>query len=280
MIPYMESEVARSVRGPNLKYGGSTSSDSGAHLDASGVGRTVRKWVEKSGLSNAVIARRAGVSSSTLHRVLNDQVDPSVGTLREIAIACGQDLRLAVRPPADPAAAAAARVLLEDGYVPFLPDAALWIDRLRRQAGDNPIEIVEIAGRASAPLLRPTSRLYASPIEVGRVASAGQASGGQWALSGMAGLRLPGLFERLPTPTILWCEDARRVEQLLADADLTKATRVERTQLAIVEGDPGLFTNSFEHERVRYVAPIQILLDSFSIGGVVSDIARREAQSW
>lgn len=42
----------------------------------------------------------------------------------------------------------------------------------------------------------------------------------------------------------------------------------------------------FLHEREplnfgeRYVAPIQILLDGSAIGGVVADIARREAQSW
>jgi transcriptional regulator with XRE-family HTH domain len=242
------------------------------------VGSIVRRWVKKSGLSAPTIARRAGVSTSTLHRVQHNQVDPSVGTLREIAVACGHHLALATRPLADPAAAA--RFLLEDGYEPSLPDVELWVERLSRQAGDDPVQIVETAGRASAPLHRHTSKLYASPIEVGRVASAGEASGGSWALSGMAGLKLPGLWERLPTPTIVWCEDVRRVEQLLADADLIRATRPERTTLALVEADPALFTHSFEQDRVQYAAPIQIVLDSFSIGGVIGDIARREAQTW
>jgi hypothetical protein len=72
----------------------------------------------------------------------------------------------------------------------------------------------------------------------------------------------------------------RRVGQLLADADLPRATRPQRTSLAIVEADAALFTNSFEKNRVRYVAPIQIVLDGFAIGGVVADIARREVQTW
>ncbi|MGH3303436.1 MAG: helix-turn-helix domain-containing protein [Streptosporangiaceae bacterium] len=251
----------------------------GAHLPGD-IGITVRSWVKGSQLSASVVARRAGVSGSTLHRVLNDQVDPSIGTLREIAVACGVGLTLDTGPLADAAAAAAARVILEDGYSPSLPDADLWVERLGRQVGYDPVQIVEAAGRASSPLLRAGSRLLAGPVEVGRVASAGEASGGQWALSGLAGFRLPGLWERLPAPTILWCEDVRHVEQLLADADLPRVTRPQRTSLAIVEADSALFTNSFEKDRVRYVAPIQILLDGFAIGGVVADIARREAQSW
>ena len=244
------------------------------------IGTTVHSWVKRSSLSASAVARRAGVSNSTLYRVLNDQVDPSIGTLREIAVACGVGLTLNTGPLTDAAAAAAARVILEDGYCPSLPGVELWVERLRRQVGDDPVQIVEAAGRASSPLLRPGSQLLAGPVEVGRVASAGQASGGQWALSGLAGFRLPGLWERLPAPTILWCEDVRRIGQLLADADLPRATRPQRTSLAIVEADSALFTNSFEKDRVRYVAPIQILLDGFAIGGVVADIARREAQTW
>jgi transcriptional regulator with XRE-family HTH domain len=244
------------------------------------IGTTVRSWVKRSRLSASAVARRAGVSSSTLHRILKDQLDPSIGTLREIAVACGVGLTLNAGPLADAAAAAAARVILEDGYCPSLPGVDLWVERLRRQVGDDPVQIVEAAGRASSPLLRPGSQLLAGPVEVGRVASAGQASGGQWALSGLAGFRLPGLWERLPAPSILWCEDVRRIGQLLADADLPRATRPQRTSLAIVEADSALFTNSFEKDRVRYVAPIQILLDGFAIGGVVADMARREAQSW
>ncbi|MGO9193234.1 MAG: helix-turn-helix domain-containing protein, partial [Streptosporangiaceae bacterium] len=42
----------------------------------------VHGWLESSGLSPAAAARRAGVSASTMHRILNDLVDPSVGTLQ------------------------------------------------------------------------------------------------------------------------------------------------------------------------------------------------------
>lgn len=250
-----------------------------AARSANGVGEVVRAWVERSGRSALALSRQAGVSSSTLHRVMHDQVDPSIGTLREIAFACGVSLDVAARPLADPLAAAAARSVLEEGYEPPSPVEA-WVARLRRQAGDDPVELVAKAGRASAPLLRPGTLLFAGAFEVGRVASAGEASGGRWALSGLAGFSLPGLWDRLPTPTILWCEDVRRVEQLLADADLQRATRPERAALAIAEADESLFFNSFEKDQVRYVAPIQILLDGFALGGAAAEFARREAQSW
>lgn len=240
---------------------------------------TVRTWVARSGLTAQAIAKRAGVSSSTLHRVLHNQVDPSLGTLNEIAIACGLNLDLATHPLGDPAAAAAARTQLEDDYEPSLPVAA-WIGRLDRQVGDDPVKTVEAAGIASSPLLRPSTVLYTDVFEVGRVASAGAASGGRWALSGMPGFALPGLWEQLPAPAIMWCEDVKRVEQLLADTNPTRTSRPKRAKLAIARADDALFTNGFEHERVQYVAPIQLLIDGFSIGGVIADIARREAMSW
>jgi transcriptional regulator with XRE-family HTH domain len=135
-------------------YGGAPRPSTHGEQRLGGVAGGVRGWVELSRFSASVVARRAGVSNSTLHRVMNDQVDPSIGTLREIAVACEVELALNTRPLADAAAAAAARVILEAGYLPSLPAVDLWIKRLGRQAGDDPIQIVEAAGRASSPLLR------------------------------------------------------------------------------------------------------------------------------
>lgn len=267
------------VRG-TLEVMDATEDASAVELRLAGLGAAVQGWVAASGSTAAAVARRAGVSGSTMHRVLNDQVDPSVGTLREIAVACGLQLVTSTEPLADPAAAAAARLMLEDGYAPSVPGTDQWVHRLTRQAGDDPVEIVAAAGQASAPLARDGSRLLAGQVTVGRVASAGAASGGNWALSGLAGFRLPGLWEQLPAPSILWCEDVRRVDQLLADAGLRPTARAGRASLAIVAADKNLFTGSFEREKVRYAAPIQLLLDGFSIGGELAGLARREAQAW
>jgi transcriptional regulator with XRE-family HTH domain len=241
----------------------------------------VRGWLLEAGLNAATAARRAGVSASTLHRILADQVDPSVGTLREIAIGCGADLSISSRAISDWRAASAARSMLEEGYVVPEIEIAEWQSRLTRLAeGDNPIELVSAAARASAPLHRDGAVWYDGTMTVGSVASAGDASGGQWALSGAAGLYLPGLGELTPAITVLWCSDVRAVSQLLAASDVRTTDRVDRVTLVVVRGESELFEGSFTRGLVHYAAPIQIIIDCLSLGGAVASDAREEAMTW
>jgi transcriptional regulator with XRE-family HTH domain len=245
------------------------------------IGDIVREWLLESGLNAATAARRAGVSASTLHRILTDQVDPSVGTLREIAIGCGEDLSISSRMISDWRAAAAARSMLEEGYSVPEVEIADWRDRLTRLAeGNDPIEIVTAAAHASAPLHRDGAAWYTGTMTIGSVASAGDASGGQWALSGAAGLHLPELGELTPAITVLWCSEVRLVSQLLAASDVPTTDRIDRVTLAVVRGELELFEGSFTRGLVHYAAPIQIVIDCLSLGGVVANEAREEAMTW
>lgn len=243
---------------------------------------TVRDWLAASGLSSAAAARRAGVSASTLHRILNAQVDPSVGTLREIGFACGVQMDLASRHLSDPLAAAAARAMLEEGYQsPDDSEVEAWQHRLLRTVpSDSPVEIVKAAALAASPAERPAAVLLAGELALARVASAGDASAGRWAVSGAAGLYLPPINAAAPPLTILWCEDTRRVLHLMADTDLRLTERRERASLAVIPAEPELFAGSFAKGIVRYAAPIQIILDCISLGGSVADDAISEAYSW
>jgi gp16 family phage-associated protein len=242
----------------------------------------VRGWLAASGLTAATVARRAGVSASTLHRVLNGRVDPSVGTLREIALACGIEMELTARPLSDPHASAAARAMLESGYKPPQDrEVAAWQERLVRMAeSDSPVDVVKAAATASSPLLRPGAILLFGELPLARIASAGDAANGRWAISGAAGLYLPLPSAAAPAVTILWCEDVRRVIQLLAETDLRQTHRLDRAVLAVIAGEPELFSGSFTEGIVRYAAPIQIILDCLSQAGTVADDALREAMSW
>jgi transcriptional regulator with XRE-family HTH domain len=246
------------------------------------VAPVVRGWLESSGLSPAAAARRAGVSASTVHRILNDLVDPSVGTLHEIALACGVQVDLTARPLSDPRAAAAARALLERGYQPPSgPGVTAWQERLRRMAGStDPVDLVRSAAVASGPLRRPGAVLLNGEVALVRVASAGDASKGQWAISGAAGLRLPPPSAAVPPVTILWCEDVRTVMHLLADTELRQSHRPGRTVLAVIAAEPELFAGSFTEGIIRYAAPIQIILDCVGQGGALADEAIEEAMSW
>lgn len=247
-------------------------------------GNLVREWLSGAGVNASTAARRAGVSASTLHRILTGQVDPSTGTLREIAIGCGVDLSLVTRPLSDWRAAAAARLMLEEGYI--TPDdsdgqIAAWASRLIRLARtDNAVEIVAAAAQASAPMYRAVALWYEGTASVGRIASAGDASGGSWALSGAAGLYLPESGESAPPVTILWCSDVRVASQMLAGGEMRAIDRLERATLVVVQGETELFAGSFTRGLVRYAAPIQIMLDCISLGGAVASDAREEVMSW
>lgn len=242
----------------------------------------VHGWLESSGLSPAAAARRAGVSASTMHRILNNLVDPSVGTLYEIALACGIQIDLTARPLSDARAAAAARALLEGGYEPPQdPSVTAWRERLHRMAASgDPVDIVKSAAIASGPLYRPGAALLHGEVTLARVASAGDAAKGRWAISGAAGLYLPPPSAAVPPVTILWCEDVRAVTHLLADAELRQSQRPDRAVLAVIAAEPQLFTGSFTEGIVRYAAPIQIILDCVGQGGALADDAIEEAMSW
>lgn len=244
--------------------------------------KTVGGLLEMSGLCASSVASRAGVSRSTLHRILHGQVDPSLGTLQEIAIACGAKLDLVIRPLSDPCAAAAARSVLEEGYEPPAGTGlTAWQERLSRLAGsDEPIEIVKVAAEASSPLYRPGVALFSGAVPLARLASAGDASRGRWAVSGAAGLYLPSPSEAPPRVTILWCEDVRATTHLLADSDLRSTKRVDSATVALVAAEPELFAGSFSHGLIQYAAPIQIVLDCISQGGAVALDAIKEATSW
>lgn len=241
-------------------------------------------WLQKSGTTPAATARRAGVSASTLHRVLNGQVDPLVSTLREIALACGLELELVTHPSRDPLAAIAVRAMLEDGYQPpehTATELAEWKQRLVRWAGeDNPLQLVEVAARMSAPARRRDAAFFSGTATLGRIASVGDAASGCWALSGAAGLYLPDLSDQIPLTTFLWCDEVRNVLHLLADTELRRTERSDRAVLVVVEGEPELFTGSFALGLVQYVAPIQIMIDCLSLGGQVADDARKEMSTW
>jgi hypothetical protein len=106
------------------------------------------------------------------------------------ALACGIQIDLAARPLSDPRAAAAARALLEDGYEPPTDlGVTAWQERLPRMAANGgPLEIVKTAASASGPLRRPGAVLLQGEVALARVASAGDASKGRWAISGAAAL--------------------------------------------------------------------------------------------
>lgn len=253
--------------------------DTVPYMEASGsIAEQVDTWLSQSTLSAAQIAARAGVSGSTVHRIRNGLVDPSVGTLRDIAIACGLSIDIASRPLSDALAAEAARSILEEGFTPT-SDVSDWKARLTRST-HTPREILRAASEAANPLARPGAKHFAGKVTTGLLASAGSMSGGDWAVSGTAGLILPvERQEAVDGHNLLWVADADSATKLIR-ASLREVPHPAAAQLTVIAADNWLFQNSFEHESVRYPAPIQIMLDCLAIGDTTSQRAEEIVGEW
>ncbi len=240
----------------------------------------IAAWVRRSGLTKSAVSALSGASLSTIHRIQNQQTDPQLGTLRELAIACGLDLDVHVRPLADPYAAQAVRMLLETGFSPDNQRKAdEWICRFERAQLSTPFDLLKAAGRSVGLLHLSSPSTYlrgaATPL---RLASAGDASGGQWALSGKSHLELAAARE-LFGQQVIWAEDAGRVVSNLRDS-LTVARSASTATVIVAQATPALFQQFFTHERINYVTPVQSLIDGLSLGGILADTATDIAQEW
>lgn len=238
------------------------------------------------GLSAVEYARRAGVNRTTIHRIAVGAVDPSLGTLRELAIAHGYDLRVELRPLSDPLAAAALRHLLDPAFEHLTPaevdpasadEVERWIERLNRI---NDVDDAAITAGRAASLLHRDGAVYLRGDNSGlRLASAGDASNQRWAISGAAALPTFGEAP-IAAPSVLWvAEDAKAAADLLRDTHLL-VEHAASAHVVVARAHPSVFVDDVERSRVNYVAPIQFLLDAFGFEGALDEAALRLRDTW
>lgn len=229
------------------------------------------------------IARRAGVNRSTIHRIAAGRVDPALATLRELAIVHGMDLDISLVPLSDPDAASAARYLLDAASVEIelSPGIREWIERLNRlgrEEGIDPYLVLATAARASSLLHRRGARLFRGEAGALRLASAGDAAGGDWAVSGKAAIEF-GREGDARGPSVLWVDDVARASRLFADTHKPVVSPLN-AHVIVAEANPTVFTDAYTAGAVRYVAPIQMLLDCIGFGGELEAAAETIAQRW
>lgn len=99
---------------------------------------TAREIVVRSGLSQAELARRAGMPRSVVNAYVRGKREPGADALARLAAAGGLELRLAPRePPVDPERAS--RILVQvlelAEALPFRPRPELEYPRLRDRVG-------------------------------------------------------------------------------------------------------------------------------------------------
>lgn len=245
----------------------------------------IDELLESSGLSKSALAARSGLARSTQYRIRDGLVDPTVGTLRELALAAGFELDLSLSPLSDPDAARAARVILDPLFAASYEllegtkGVDEWIERLRRwvPSGD-PVEIVHQAGMSSSLLRRRGAVFLRGHVTELKLASAGDFAKQQWLLSGAAVIdRIGEPSERGDLPYVVHCSDPHRFERLL---DNMETIRPEKANLIIAAYTDGVGVDSWEDGKIKLVAPVQGLIDSFGIGGPLATAAAHIARSW
>lgn len=241
----------------------------------------VSEILQLASLTRSEIARRSGVHRSTLYRPKNDGSDHRLSTVREIALACGFDVDISLRPTCDPAASDAGRLML-DTEVPGVDDPTVleWISRLDRYAGDDPLRVAQEAGKASSLLPRTHGVTFmVGQFTADRLASAGYASNQVWALSGTPVLEsFTGEGDTDPL-AIIWCQNPRPISQLLAD---TGQTVSNPTKASLVIATAGILTltGCVDLDGIRMVSPVQGIIDCMGLRERDRVAATEIAREW
>jgi transcriptional regulator with XRE-family HTH domain len=233
-------------------------------------------------MSDVELSRRSGVSRSTLHRIETGAASPTLRTLRELAIAAGVDIDVSIKPLSDPSAGRAARFLLDSQFrdTPPMRQDRDWMERLTRVSGVDPEQILAQAGHASSLLHAPSTMAIKQSFPPLRLASAGDATGQPWALSGRAGLSAlsaPGV-DVLSGPDVLYVADPHHAWRLLESPPLAKDPATSGVLIAPWREEYEV--DLWQIGPVSFVAPIQILLDSIGLGEPLSQVALEIARGW
>lgn len=235
-------------------------------------------------IAPAQLARRAGVSRNTEWSLRRDPSRAKLATLRELALACGLDIKIDTVAASDPYAAAAVRVMVGDLSADSVDDPkqlSEWIARLRRWSPEaTPLQLAEAAANVSAPQNRSGAIFLIGRHDADRLASAALASGEPWALSGAAALDALDV-KPIPktSPTVLWTKKPDAVTGMLLSTHRRTSVAsaasviVAPLHVTVLEGGASV-------GRIELVSPVQAVIDSLGIGGELADAARSIAEEW
>ncbi len=246
--------------------------------------------LDTAGGSRSELARRSGLSRNTEWLTRQDPGRANVKTIRELALACGYDLRIDLVPAYEPLAVIAARVLLGDlpAKLEAQPvnesDITAWQERLQRYAApEDYLGIVGEAARLAAPQHSPEALFFAGRSDVRRLTSAAIASEAPWRLSGEAALDAMGAFgdggppEKLPV--VVWSGAPATFGRFLAETH--REVRVPgAADVVVAPLEWHHEVGGVDLDRTPLVSPVQAVIDSVGLGGGLAAAARRLMESW
>lgn len=210
------------------------------------------------------VSRRSGVSRSTLKRVKDGTSEPTLSTLREVALALGLDVTVTAGPASDPFAAAAARTLIDDS-VPENPndaDVVAWLDRFERWNITDPLTLVAEAGILQGIEHRRGARCVAiEPGELADLPVLFAQHNSQWALSGAAAATVI-MGQIVDGPTVVWHNTTAQTPPL------NFGTPVEvpgEADVILVPAGATELVGSYAQGPLNFVAPVQLVIDLHSL---------------
>jgi transcriptional regulator with XRE-family HTH domain len=238
------------------------------------MGNIVREMLDSAGFSVIEAAEISGVPKSNIYRYLSNEAAPTIEVVSELALACNLSLELRLAPLSDPHAAEAAKWVLGASAKEPIGEVNKWVSRIERQHFESEFDVIEFAGRASNPLHRQGAQYFRGSVNALTVASAGEMTGKDWALSGSPVLEALEL-NPVGIPLILWAADAEKAGRAM-EKSAARLPLVDGANITIVPALSGELQDSSELEGIRIVSVLQGLLDVVGI----SDTSREQVLAY
>lgn len=233
-------------------------------MNASGLVRTSRML---SRLTRQQLADMAGVAPSTVSRIENGEMDPSVGTLGQILAAASFRID-GLTEMSDPAAVAAARGVIEsDSRLLDYPGADIWVKRWKAAGFITPSgaakdlgTVASRAGLAARLSSRPGIRSYLREGSWADIARRIAAVGQRWAATGGAAANRMVCSADAYWP-VFYVEDPVAAAETMR---LRPSSGGGTPTLSLIPfdgvADVGVETGA---DTFRWVAPTQVLIDCY-----------------
>ncbi|MET3143464.1 UNVERIFIED_ORG: transcriptional regulator with XRE-family HTH domain [Arthrobacter sp. UYEF2] len=218
------------------------------------------------------LARRAGVSPSTVTRIEKGDIDPTLGMATRILAAAGLQLPAHPEPLSDITALKAARRILDttdrDTRTPEMEETLIrWASP---DGTPHPRQLAKEAAAAAPPPLRPGVITTTSDWGFLRICSAAAATRKGWAVSGAPAAGRIGAPAQ-DGPLILYVEEPSRVASIIGRPGSSAV------DVILLPFDGSSESGAWNDEGVVWADPIQIILDCYGMpetGSLADELTR------
>lgn len=233
----------------------------------------VRDAIQGSAFSRRELARRAGVSGSTVTRIEKGEVDPTYGMAARILAATGLQMPARAEPLCDMKVIAAARRIL--GGDTEIPESGMEETLIRWASPDgqpHPRQLAREAAVAAPPRRREGVVTTTSDWGFLRICSAAAATRKGWAASGAPAAARIGAPEQAG-PVILYAEDPARV------ASIVGRPGASAVEVIVLPFDGASESGAWSEDGLVWADPLQVILDCYGMPET-ADLADELTKGW